>query len=310
VGGEVTKSKGKKTAILSGSGCYHCGGTDPIKRGFYKGRQRFKCRRCGRDYFSELDPVYLAKKLRPRERCYHCGSFNTEKAGFSRFSGKEKQKFYCHSCKRLFRENVERIEGQGKKMNFWVRKHLPSAGHLVLELRTIAQSLKRTPQGRDITELSKQGRANSLNTYRAVFGGFREALRRARLTSQYPRQYPQEQMLAELRALAKKLGRPPLRRDIAVASKKGKAPSSYFLRRAFGNVTKALKAAGVGPKKYGRREMIDVLIKLDRGLGRSISKADIIKLFQEGKGPSYKAVYREFGSLPNARKAAGIWKII
>lgn len=287
-----------KTAAFSGFRCSHCGSTETLKCGFYKERQRYHCRACQRKSIEvQRYPVSL------NIRCYHCGSMETSKAGFH----KEKQRYFCSACKRGFRESPAYIKGRGEKRNFWVRKKLPSAGHLILELRAIAQNvLRRTPQTADIGELSKKRRSNSLNTYRAVFGTFSEALRRARLTPDYPRQYPPEQMIEELRALRRKLGRPLLKRDIAAACKKGKAPSFYFLRREFGSILKALEAAGAGRKPYSREEMIDCLRKLDARLERPVRRRDINELYRAGKGPSSKTVYKMFGGMTKVRLAAGI----
>jgi transposase-like protein len=298
-----------RPAVSPGFRCYHCGSTNTQKHGFHKEKQRLICRDCGRRFYADQDMEKMtAVKNRPRERCYHCGSTETAKAGFSKFGGQIKQKYFCRNCGCFFRENPEYVKGEGEKNNFWVRKNLPSAGHLILELRAVAQRLGRTPQARDITERSKEGRGNSLNTYRAVFGTFTEAIRRARLTRDYPKAYPPEQMLAELLSLRKKLGRPILKPDIAKASKKGKVPSIYFLRRAFGSILKAIDAAGAGRKNYGRQEMIDCLRKLDAKLGHRVRVSDIGALYREDNGPSPDAVRRMFGGIEKALKAAGIRK--
>jgi transposase-like protein len=293
--------------VSPGFRCYHCGSTNARKDGSAGKKQRLHCRDCGRRFLPDADlEKMLAVKNRPRAACYHCGSTETAKAGFSKFGGRIKQKYFCYGCRRRFRENPDYIQGPGKNRNFWVRKNLPSASHLILELKAFAQRLGRTPQARDIIERSKQGRGNPLNTFRAVFGTYTEAVRRAGLTRDYPRVYPPEQILAELRALRKKLGRSLSNGDIAAASKKGKAPSFYFLRRAFGTVGKAIDAAGAGRKSYNRREIIDFLRKLEAELDRPVRESDIAALYHEDKGPSPTAVSRTFGGIAKARKTAGL----
>ncbi len=242
-------------------------------------------------------------------RCYHCESEETSKAGFSKYGQVKKQRFFCRGCGRYFREEPKYIEGKTKTNNFWLRKNLPSASHLILELHAIAQNvLKRTPKSTDIRELSKQKRCNSLNTYHAVFGGFGLALKRANLTPDYPRSYKPEKMIEELRSLRKRLNRPLGREDIAMHAKKGKVPSVYFLKRAFGSLAGALEAAGVGRKKYDRDEIISFLRKVDAKIKGPVKARHIEEYFAKGDGPSVKAIEEEFGGWTKARRMAGIKK--
>ncbi len=239
-------------------------------------------------------------------RCYHCGSMETCKAGFSKYGQTKKQRFFCRVCRRYFREDPQCNERTSDRSNDWVRKYLPSARHLILELREIAQYvLGKTPRAIDINELSKQKRANSVNTYYAVFGSFREALKQASLTPEYPRQYDHEKIFEELRGLRTRLNRPISRSDIVTAWKEWNAPSPYFLKREFGTVTKALKAAGIG-QKYTREEMIDSLRKLDARIEGPVGEREITESFRRGEGPSSTAVRLEFGGFEKARCAAGV----
>ena len=188
---------------------------------------------------------------------------------------------------------------------------IPSAGHLILELRAIAQKLGKPPTTMIMAELSKQNRAHSLNAYYAVFGSFLNALKRAKLKSRYRQEFydrDRELMLSELRHLRKRLKRPIYDRDVDEARRKGLISSPYHFLRAFGSVAKAIAAAEAGHKKYNRKEMIEFLRKLDAKLARPVSKDDITEQFRAGKGPSEKAIYREFGGIVNARKIAKIRK--
>src|SRR5688500_15301426 len=114
--------------------CYHCGSANAENHGCYKGRRRLVCRDCGRGFYEGAEPVRVSSSV----RCYHCGGVETSKAGFSRFNGREKQRYYCRSCKRSFREGLEVASVEGGTKNFWVRKNLPSAGQLILEVRALA----------------------------------------------------------------------------------------------------------------------------------------------------------------------------
>jgi hypothetical protein len=232
--------------------------------------------------------------------CYHCGSSQTSKAGFAR----GKQRFYCRACRRFFRDNPVLPEGGNQKG--WRPKSLPSKSHLILELQAIAQRLGKTPTTGDINELSKQGRAYSLNIYYEVFDSFPEAIKKARLKPNYKQKFDKEKLIHELRVLRKKLKRPLLGKDVAAARKKGIVSSLYHFQRAFGSVPKAIEAAGVGRQKYSRAEMIKILREIDAKLDRPVLAADIDELYRSGEGPSSRAVEREFGGLAKARRAAGI----
>ena len=298
-----------RPVILSGKICYHCGSSNYRKRGGTDNRNqkvRLQCRDCGKSFYDTPPKRRKDDLVISGFNCYHCGSEQTSKAGFSKYGTVRKQRFFCRGCRRYFREDPEYIEGQTEKNNFWVRKHLPSAGHLILELHAVAQRLGRTPQAVDIRELSKEGRGYPLNVYRAVFGTYTAALKRARLTGDYPRQYSPERMIAELKTLRKRLGRPLLKRDIAAAAKQGKGPSFHFLTREFGNVTNALAAAGAGRKKFTRAEMIEALRKLSSELGKTLRESDIVAFARLGRVPSTKVLDREFGGIIAARLAAGL----
>lgn len=181
--------------------------------------------------------------------CYHCGSVETSKAGFNR----GKQRYYCRTCRRWFRENPVIPEG-GKRNRGWRAKSLPSTGHLILSLQAIAQRLGRTPATSDSNEQSKAGRSFPLQTYYDVFGSFLEAVKKAGLKSNYKQKFDKEKLLGELRQLRAKLKRPLLGKDVVAARKKGKVSSIYHFQRVFGSVPKAIGAVGAGQKTYTRQE--------------------------------------------------------
>lgn len=230
--------------------------------------------------------------------CYHCGSEKTCKAGFNR----GKQCFYCRACRQRFRKNPVFPLGSKSRIG-WRPKNLPSKGHFILELQAIAQRIGRTPTTTEIRELSKQGRAYSLDTYYAVFGSFTEAVRKAGLKSQ---KFDKEKLLGELRALREKLNRPLLGKDVLAARKKGNVSSIYHFQLAFGSVPKAIEAAGAGRKIYSRQEMIKILRQIDATLDRPVLASDIDELYHKGEGPHHRAVEREFGGMAKARRAVGI----
>lgn len=174
------------------------------------------------------------------------------------------------------------------------------------ELQAIAQRIGRTPTTNDINDLSKEGRAYSLDMYYVVFGSFLEAVRKAGLKPHYKQKFDKEKLLAELRALREKLKRPLLGKDVIAARKKGKVSSIYHFQRAFGSVPQAIAAAGAGRKIYSREEMIKILRKIDAKLDRPVLASDIDELYHRCEGPHHRAVEREFGGMAKARRAAGI----
>lgn len=124
--------------------------------------------------------------------------------------------------------------------------------------------------------------------------------------------YDSVKLLSELRSLRESIGRPLLRKDLGVARANQLISPLHHFQRAFGSVSGAIAAAGVGRKRYSRAEMIDFLRELDARIGRPIRKADIESNFRNGRGPSPVVIKKEFGGIIAACKAAGIgdpnWK--
>jgi len=231
--------------------------------------------------------------------CFHCGGFETSKAGFTK---NKKQRFYCRVCRRFFRENP----APKKPVKVSAAGDLPSAGNLILKLIALGQRLGRTPTTTDVSELSKKGRIFSLDAYYAVFGSFNDALRRARLPLRYNQEFDKEKLSGELRELHAKLKRPLLGKDVLAARARKEVSSLYHFQRAFGSVPLAVAAAGAGRKKYSRDEMIKILRQIDARLDRPLMAADIDELYRFDKGPSKRAVEREFGGIAKARVAAKV----
>lgn len=306
---------------LSEKLCYHCGSSDIRKQGTQKGRKRYICRACGRG--SLENPRYKRAEYwgkRSGARCYHCGSIETIKAG----KDKGKKRFKCRDCGKFFRENPILPSG-----NWDPRKRkkydLPTAGQLILELQSLAQGvLKKTPTTDEINQLSKQGLSHSLATYYAVFGSYVTAVRRARLKQHYLQQFDETdraRMRQELRSLSDRLKRPLIAIDVRKAAvpegqTRRRLPSGRYNDRpvspvnhyqaAFGSIPRAIAAAGVAPNTFTRREMIEILRKLDVKLDRPVQAADIDEYYLKGKGPSHRSFVREFGSIAGARRAAGV----
>jgi hypothetical protein len=241
---------------------------------------------------------------------------------------KSRQRYRCRACLKFFIDPSERIERRIKVVQTGPdtshevrrlnpksrkginRKERPSAGHLILKLRSIAQSIGRAPTTNEITDLAKQRRSYQLQDYYDVFGSYLAALKKARIKLRYKQEFDEterEHLLKELRALSKRLKRPIIGKDVRAARKKKLVSPLNHFQIAFGTIPQAIAAAGVGPKVvYSREEMIEILRKLDSKLNWPVQLADIDKLYLVGKGPARNAVYRRFGGLTKARNAARI----
>ena len=187
---------------------------------------------------------------------------------------------------------------------------LPSAGHLILKLKAIADKIGRTPTTLDLDELARDGRSFTSVDYRQVFGSYSQALKSARLKPTYGRAFDEQQkelLLVELRRLSRKMGRRISTDDVRRARRERRLayPVSQY-EKAFGSIVNALEAADVGVKAYFTDdEIIDVLRRIDSKLDRPVRWEDLVK-YQKGKSPSPKTIYSRFGNMRNARAAARI----
>src|SRR5688572_13738664 len=238
--------------------------------------------------------------------CFHCGSEKTSKAGMS----KEKQRYRCRDCGKFFIDPKERImntKPKPRKGYSW--KLLPSEGHLILKLRSIAGKLGRAPTTQEIAQLAKEGRSYQLKDYYLAFGSYLAALEKAGIKKRYKQEFDENdraRMLHELQELSRRLKRPLYGRDFPGARKKGLVSPINHFHIAFGSVPNAIELAGVAPKKiYTRDEMVNILRKLDASLDRPIQCKDIQELNRAGKGPSVNVIAREFGRVSKALLAAG-----
>lgn len=97
------------------------------------------------------------------------------------------------------------------------------------------------------------------------------AYRKPRERTTYWQKYTKEELIAQLKALGRELGRKPTDRDINAASKLGECASATTFARMFGSLPDAYRAAGFGkvkPRSYSDREIVLALKKLSKKLGR------------------------------------------
>ena len=136
--------------------------------------------------------------------------------------------------------------------------------------------------------------------YRAVAAIDPEAL--ASFRSQIRRRYSDDQILAQLRASAERLGRSPTMKEFAADGEATVHPQTVIER--FGTWNAAKRAAGLVPRRFvTREELLTLLRKLGEELGRVPTARDLDA--RRGTMPSKSLYWHTFGSLANALREAG-----
>ena len=116
------------------------------------------------------------------------------------------------------------------------------------------------------------------------------------------KRYSDEQILAELRACAERLGRSPTMREFAADPETAVHPQTVIEHYGSWNVAK--RAAGLVPRRFAtREELLGLLTALGEELGRPPTARDIDE--HKGKLPSKSLYWHTFGSLTNALREAG-----
>jgi hypothetical protein len=136
--------------------------------------------------------------------------------------------------------------------------------------------------------------------YRAVADIDRQAL--AEFQAGIRKRYTDEQILAELKACAERLGRSPTMREFSADTKTTVHPQTVI--EHFGSWNRAKRKAGLVPRRFATREELLALLKeLGRELGRVPTARDIDE--HRGRMPSKSLYWHTFGSLTNALREAG-----
>jgi hypothetical protein len=116
------------------------------------------------------------------------------------------------------------------------------------------------------------------------------------------KRYSDEQILAELRACAERLGKSPTMREFATDSETTAHPQTVI--EHFGSWNVAKRAAGLVPRRFATRdELLGLLKELGEELGRPPTARDIDE--HKGRLPSKSLYWHTFGSLSNALREAG-----
>jgi hypothetical protein len=116
------------------------------------------------------------------------------------------------------------------------------------------------------------------------------------------RRYTDDEILAELRASAVRLGRSPTMREFASDAEAAVHPQTVI--EHFGTWNAAKRAAGLRPRRYiSREELVGQLRELGEELGRTPTVRDIEE--RRGRMASKSLIWHTFGSLAAALKEAG-----
>jgi Homing endonuclease associated repeat len=127
----------------------------------------------------------------------------------------------------------------------------------------------------------------------AALAEFRAGLRR---------RYTDEEILAELRACAERLGRSPTMREFAADPEAAAHPQTVI--EHFGTWNAAKRAAGLQPRRFiSREELLDQLRELGDELGRVPNARDIEA--RRTRMASKSLFWQTFGSLAQGLKEAG-----
>jgi hypothetical protein len=116
------------------------------------------------------------------------------------------------------------------------------------------------------------------------------------------KRYSNDQILAELRDSAERLGRSPTMREFAADPETTVHPQTVI--EHFGSWNTAKREAGLVPRRFATREE---LVGLLRELGEEIGRTPTAKDLDERRGsmPSKSLYWHTFGSLSEALREAG-----
>ena len=136
--------------------------------------------------------------------------------------------------------------------------------------------------------------------YRAVADIDRQAL--AEFQAGIRKRYTDEQILAELKQSAERLGRSPTMREFSADKETTVHPQTVI--EHFGSWNRAKRKAGLVPRRFAtREELLTLLEELGKELGRVPTARDIDE--HRGQLPSKSLYWHTFGSLTNALREAG-----
>jgi len=179
---------------------------------------------------------------------------------------------------------------------------------LVQRLQAVADRLGRAPTVSEWAQASRASECPHLATYVTHFGSRDDALKAAGLVSPNRMGCSEEELICQVRSLAKRLGRTPTKREFDSDSD---CASEGVPRERFGSFLGFLKAAGLHVNRvgfYSDEEIVQQLKELRRSLGRRPTCEDIDRAARAGKCVSTGVLRRTagFGSVSAALERAGM----
>ena len=116
----------------------------------------------------------------------------------------------------------------------------------------------------------------------------------------------------QLRALAVELNKTPTVSDVHSAARQKKCPSMGTIRKLFGRMSEALKAAKLPPQRsqeFTEEQLIAQLQDLSLALGRHVNRRDIKKAGKKGTCARLVTFRRVFGNTETALRKAGVGRV-
>lgn len=194
-------------------------------------------------------------------------------------------------------------------------KKIYSREELIAILRKLDATLNRPIQKMDIQTLYDAGEWPSVKMFLKEFGtlskarraaGTQTVYRKAKEQTTWWQKYTKEELIAQLKALGKKLGRKPTDRDINVASKFGECAAATTFASMFGSLPGAYKAAGyteIAPnsRRYSDEEILSAIGKLSKWYRRMPTFHELRRASIAGKCPSPGTIVRRIGKLTDLK---------
>jgi len=182
-------------------------------------------------------------------------------------------------------------------------------------LGKVDATLDRPIQKTDIQKLNHAGEGPSVKMFLKEFGtlskarraaGTQTVYRKAKERTTYWQKYTKEELIAQLTALGKKLGRKPTGRDINAASRLGECASARPFASIFGSLPDAYKAAGyseIAPnsRRYTDDDILSAIRKLSKQYRRMPTYHELRRASIAGKCPSPGTIVKRIGKLADLK---------
>lgn len=251
-----------RPAILSGLICYNCGSDQTSKGGWAKGKRRFKCRDCGKFFIeggsAKLGTKYLRRNAADLPSKQH---LLMELKAIAQELGRApttmdwvRLRHEDRVCPlgwfyEVFGSFLKAVKLAGLKPKYLQEFDAKQREKMLDELRKLSRELGRPLFGEDVFEARKKKKVSPINHYQLAFKTVPGAIAAAGVAPKM--KYTDEEMIAILRELDVKLGRPVMETDIDELYRAGKAPAGHTLEKRFGGMNKARKAAGI--RQYSQK---------------------------------------------------------